>query len=208
MGTHLQEFIWKRRRASTIRDAEAAFGTETSDTHRDVIVDAVLRRAPVTSLLEVGCGSGANLYRLARALPGTHFHGLDVNQHVVDEAQARFQSMGMMNIALTAGRADVLAMPDDSFDIVLCDAVLMYVGPDKINRTLSELLRVARRCVLLSEWLGREGAGSTYHYGHWLHDYVGMLRQRVASVQAKPYPEASWVDRSWRRFGHLIEIDV
>ncbi|MGQ0639619.1 MAG: class I SAM-dependent methyltransferase [Gemmatimonadaceae bacterium] len=208
VGTRLQEFIWKRRRASTIKDSGAAFWTETRDAHRDVIIDAVLKRAPIGSLLEVGCGSGANLYRLALALPGTQFHGLDVNQHVVDETRARFEAMAMTNIALTSGRADVLDMPNDSIDIILCDAVLMYVGPDKIGRTLSELLRVARKSVLLSEWLGAEGARSTYHYGHWLHDYVSMLRHRVARVQTNLYPPTSWADSSWRQYGHLIEIDV
>lgn len=208
VGTRLQEYLWQRRDAAGVEESDTSFWLQTRDAHRDVIVAAVRRRAPIASLLEVGCGPGANLYRLGVESPAATMHGLDINGRVVDTAQARFRRMGMNNVTLAAGRGDVLPVPNRSFDVVLCDAVLMYVGPDKIDGVLRELLRVARKCVLLSEWQSREGSGSTYHYGHWIHDYVGKLRGGAARVRATRYPDASWADRSWREFGSLVEVDI
>jgi len=70
--------------------------------------EAIARLAPRAgdSVLEIGCGTGRNLIKAARAYPDARFHGLDVSREMLDTAGAAIRRAGLDGrIAVAQGDA-------------------------------------------------------------------------------------------------------
>jgi SAM-dependent methyltransferase len=205
-GTRLQEFRWARRGPAAVR---RGFDNLTHP-HRRLIVEHVSALAPWAGILEVGCGYGPNLYHLAQRFPHAVLRGIDINRHSVALGNARLQEAGLANVRLVAGRADDLRQfAGGAFDIVLTNALLMYVGPDRIDRAVAEMLRVARRYLVLVEQHRQDdesrGAGR-FESGLWRRNYAVLL-QRLAPddrVEIRKVPVELWDDEGWREYGCII----
>lgn len=93
----------------------------------------------LSSILSVGCGTGAILQELVIQDTGgaQHFFGLDLNQKFLDLARENIPLA-----RLTCGDAHQLPYPSASFDLSLCHFLLLWVE-DPI-RVLSEMRRVTR----------------------------------------------------------------
>lgn len=95
--------------------------------------------APVKSgkVLEVGCGPGILLSRLAG--PQLELFGLDLSPEMIAEAKSRTAGL---DVELAVGQLAQLPYRDQSFDMILALGVLEYL-PDQ-RTALSELARVAK----------------------------------------------------------------
>jgi SAM-dependent methyltransferase len=98
----------------------------------------------VRDLLDVGCGVGHWSQRLLRFLPpDAHVVAVDREAGFRHQSLARAEKLGFEGrFAFHVGAADALPFPDDSFDCVTCQTVLMHV-PDA-SRTIREMMRVCR----------------------------------------------------------------
>ena len=88
------------------------------------------------SILEVGCGKAK-----IRNLPG--YCGLDFSIKAL-------QRSGLKEFIL----ADItkrIPLPDKTFDVVSCGYVLLHIHPDKIEKAIIEMCRVAKKMVLICE---------------------------------------------------------
>ena len=93
-------------------------------------------------LLEVGCGMGHEVRRLAgRVAPGGSVLGIDLNHAMIDEARRRTADLGG-TVQCQVGDVQRLELGDDAVNGVRTERVLMYV-PDQ-QRAISELARVVR----------------------------------------------------------------
>ncbi|MCX6671983.1 MAG: class I SAM-dependent methyltransferase [Euryarchaeota archaeon] len=120
--------------------------------HRSLLLEKISAHAPVSSILEIGCGYGQNLYLLAKKYPNTEIVGIDINPIVVKKGNEWFQENGLSNVRLEVGRVQNLKKFNDKhFDIVLTDAILIYIKPDEIEPVLKEMLRVGKT-LILCEW--------------------------------------------------------
>src|SRR5205823_11810789 len=107
----------------------------------------------VTSVLEVGCGPGQNLYLLSKVLPRASLHGIDISATAIEQAKREFAARGISGVHLaTADVAAMSAFVGSAVDVVIADAVLFYVSPSRIENSLAEMLRVARRGLVLQTW--------------------------------------------------------
>jgi len=110
--------------------------------------------APLTGekVVDVACGTGI-VARLAAPRVGNTgaVVGVDLNPHMIAYGQSLPTSAGA-TIEWREGNATDLPLPDDSFDLVLCQAGLQFV-PDRIT-ALREMYRVLRPGgrVALSVW--------------------------------------------------------
>nr|WP_256379934.1 class I SAM-dependent methyltransferase [Bradyrhizobium sp. WSM471] len=167
-------------------------------------------------MLEIGCGMGPNLFLLWQADHGLTLTGMDPSRVAIDGAGAEMRQREASSIGLEVGAADQLCcLPDSSADVVLADAVLMYIPPDLIAKTLAEMLRVSRFGVVLSTWhfdgsvdKGPE-AVQTVHYDEetWVYDYRRLLATTPAiKVEISPYPADVWRDKRWNRYGAIVMI--
>ncbi len=98
----------------------------------------VLEHCPRGDGLDVGCGTGLLAERLARA--GYAMSGVDPSEGMLEVLRARSPEV---RAEVASGTA--LPFADDSFDLVLCVAVMHHIAePDAVRRTLAEMVRVSR----------------------------------------------------------------
>jgi ubiquinone/menaquinone biosynthesis C-methylase UbiE len=146
-------------------------------------------------------------------MPEAALAGVDINTRALQAARTALAQVGA-RVRLAHGSASALSMLDRaSVDIVITDAVLMYVGPDRISKAIGEIVRVMRRGAVLVEWHMPPGDAtdntSRTHFGHWIHDYRALFAgYGCDDVVVTPLPAAAWDDAGWRRFGALIEVRV
>ena len=212
-GSSVDESRYRRRSREDVR---AAFGN-VSLPHREWLTDRLLStvresKTGEADILEVGCGWGPNLVVLANRAPLLRLTGVDISPASIAEGQKRLTELNLSGISLVEGQADNLSdIENASMDVVFTDTMLLYVGPDKIKHTIMEMIRVARRRVLLLEmhWTGAGSAGY-YTPDGWLRDYDVLLRSLVGdtSVRLEPLPPGLRVAGRWPQYGTLIEIDV
>jgi SAM-dependent methyltransferase len=104
--------------------------------------EAIFARHPVEGdVLDVGCGTGEILARLAAKYPRASFTGIDLEEPHLARAAARCAEFGD-RVRFERGDAMAPQYADESFDFVICRHVIQAV-PDAA-RVLAEIRRVVR----------------------------------------------------------------
>jgi ubiquinone/menaquinone biosynthesis C-methylase UbiE len=110
------------------------------------LYDELLDRAAVRPghrVLEIGCGTGNVVLRLARRTPGAEVLGTDPDPAALRRGRRKAARRGLP-VTFELAFADDLPMPDASMDRVLSCYMLHHLdGPDK-PRTMAEIRRVLR----------------------------------------------------------------
>lgn len=91
-------------------------------------------------VLDLGCGPGADLVRMA--LAGARVTGVDLVPEHIEQAQANLKAMGLSGLA-EVGDAEALRFGDESFDRVVSNNALQFTP--HLERSLREAHRVLRR---------------------------------------------------------------
>lgn len=205
IGHRLQEWIWRTRH---LYDHQSAgFSVDSAwHPHRQQILDSVALFSPVASILEVGCGYGANLVRLRESFPDTELHGVDINPQAIAFVLNHFKHQTGRAVLLRIGCANRLGfVADKSIELVITDAVLMFVAPDNIRETLAELGRVSHRGMILNEYQISGALEGQYEGGRWVYDLVGLCRDMFPAARVKTMKSA-YTGSDWTRFGTLITV--
>lgn len=133
------------------RHSEAYFG-DSRDFWWDSDFLALMARrwglAEARQVLDVGCGVGHWSRTLAPFLPpDASIVGIDREPDWVEEATRRSSSLdGSRTFRFLQGIAERLPFPDDSFDLVTCQTVLMHVAdPAAVLRAMMRVLRPGGR---------------------------------------------------------------
>ncbi|HWQ54605.1 MAG TPA: class I SAM-dependent methyltransferase [Bryobacteraceae bacterium] len=86
-------------------------------------------------VLELGCGTGANLVPMAYTLPGSEFTGIDVAAEPVRTGACRVAELGLRNIRLLT--ADIMDIGPDlgEFDYIMAHGVYSWV-PEPVRDKL------------------------------------------------------------------------
>ena len=113
---------------------------ETINDRSDFFVSQVQRlRHPEEqfTLLDVGCGNGGHVLKLAQAFPRAVLHGLDVSPDNVRAAQAAGQAFGAR---VTFETADFMHWQGVPADILISDSTLHLISGDthKLVRNLAQ----------------------------------------------------------------------
>lgn len=204
---------WAQRGGSW---AEGYWGS-TDHPHRSFLVERIAAFSPISSILEIGCASGPNLYLLAKRFPNSEIRGIEINPHAVEVGNEGFSREGIPNVKLSVGRAeDLNEFKDNSFDVIFTDAVLIYVKRDAIHGVIKEMLRIARKGLVFVEehdfeqQLGdRQGLG-VFTRGLWVRDYAALLKQFVPEGQFRitKITKDIWPDDGWGKHGAVIEVTI
>lgn len=207
LGSRIHAWVWRYLRPATTEEFEAGI----AHPHRRLIEEAVRALHPVGDVLEIGCNAGANLVVLARALPEARLQGLDINTGAIALGRRWTAERGMTNVSLGEGSFDDLAgMADRSVDVVMTDAVLMYVGPDRIGAVLRDMARIARRGLVVNEWsLPPEDERLHLWYDlHWVHNFHQLLREAApgAPIRGDRIPADVWGGAGWTEYGTLFVV--
>jgi SAM-dependent methyltransferase len=98
----------------------------------------------VHDVLDVGCGVGHWSMLLASVLPQhAHVTGIEREPSWVEQARTRAQARGLEHrFSYVQGDAQRLPFPDDSFDLVTCQTLLIHLSDP--SAALAEMRRVTR----------------------------------------------------------------
>ena len=108
---------------------------------KPAILDA-LRLETGMKALDIGCGVGTDAFDLAeRVGPTGHVTGVDFSESLIAEAVRRAAGRNL-SVNFEVGDAQSLRFPDNAFDAVRTERMLMHV-PDA-NKALFEMARVLR----------------------------------------------------------------
>ena len=185
-----------------------------SHPHRDWLIQEITSFNP-DSAFEVGCNCGPNLRRPSKIYPGGTFCGIDINPRVVELGTKWLKDEGLHNVVLKSGKADELSeYPDNHFDVVFSDAVLIYLGPEKIENVLKEMLRIAKKGVILVELNNfdahsRDLSKYLFRNGLWVHNYMSYLNKYVEEhrICIKRLSREIWADDNWGESGAVVIVD-
>jgi SAM-dependent methyltransferase len=162
-------------------------------------LDDLFARAAPESVLDVGCGEGVLTAEWAERLRNGHVVGVDLED---PKLRAEWAARARPNLEFRAVDATDLPFADGEFDIACAIEVLEHVPEPE--RTLAEMIRVARHWVLVSVpreplWRGLNMARGAYlrdlgntpgHLNHWSkRGFVELVGRhgRVEEVRS-PFP--------------------
>jgi 2-polyprenyl-3-methyl-5-hydroxy-6-metoxy-1,4-benzoquinol methylase len=164
----------------------------------EAALDELLERAGPASLLDVGCGEGVLVQRLAERLHPRRVVGVDLEEASIQDGWARH---GAPNLEYRTAEADTLPFAEGEFDLVSAIEVLEHV-PDP-ERTLAEMRRCAARHLLVSVpreplWRALNVARGAYwrqlgntpgHLNHWSRRaFVRLLAGHGEVVEVRSPP--------------------
>ena len=93
--------------------------------------------------LDVGCGLGYDVLRVARRVPGHTAFGIDLSDTFLDAARAQAEALGVANAQFRRMDARHLEFADGAFASARIDRSLQHMAePDRV---VSEMVRVTRR---------------------------------------------------------------
>ncbi len=172
-----------------------SYRASVSHPHRQLIIGA-LKEMPFRNLLEIGCCNGPNLINIRLNFPLAFLKGEDINREAINDAakylQAEFDVIKLPEIAAS----------DKSYDVVLADAVLMYV--EDIDKALQEMKRVARKTVIIFDWFTEDERKINHSY---TRDYKKRLKDLgFTNIQIKPL--LTWPSENWIKYGRFITAQV
>jgi len=123
-------------RAETTWNWDSASGRRRADRRASIFVERG-GLAPGRRALELGCGTGIFLEKVASA--GAHIVGLDLSADLLAKARARL--VATPNVVLHRGNAEQMPYAASSFDAVYGSSVLHHLD---LDRALAEVFRVLR----------------------------------------------------------------
>jgi ubiquinone/menaquinone biosynthesis C-methylase UbiE len=128
--------------AETVWCWESPAGRRRADRRAELFIEHG-GLAPGRRALELGCGTGVFLERVARS--GASLHGLDLSEDLLEKARARVKQLS--NVVLDRGNAEATPYPEGHFDAVYGSSILHHLNLDAALAEAHRVLRPGGRLV-------------------------------------------------------------
>lgn len=191
----------------------SAAGQKHLDALDNTFVDQVLTlaapgRRPTGLLLDVGCGPGNIVLKIAQRCPKLLVVGLDYSRSMLETACRAAAELGLEScVSFQQGNAGHLPFSDGSFDFVLSNSVLHHLSdPAKV---LGEMLRVTKAsgAILVRDLRRPTRLAYPWHVRWYGRHYSGIMKRLFEdSVRAAYTPEelADLLTRSGLSGAHMF----
>lgn len=181
---------WQNWWAKRDIDWKVSYFDTWNHPHR-FMISGILKNFNWLSLLEVGCGAGANLVNIVKHFPGRQIGGVDINPEAVKIVNESFNGAFTKVCA-----ADDIMMSDSSTDVVLTDMTLIYYGPKRMRKAIADIKRVARSYVMFCEFHSESYFERLWLWitsGYHAHNYRKLLSQMgFFDVTLVKIPPEAW----------------
>lgn len=149
----------------------------------------VLARIPLPdpkSILEVGCGNGANLQALRVACDDMDIKNVRISGAEPNRSARKRAREGAPHACVYEWTADNLfPLNNSEFDLVFTSGVLIHIPGEGLPDAMAGIHRVAKRHILCAEYYGRDVEEVPYHgeegalwrrpYGDlWVEQFPGL----------------------------------
>ncbi|HBR16346.1 MAG: hypothetical protein A3G39_05690 [Deltaproteobacteria bacterium RIFCSPLOWO2_12_FULL_43_16] len=129
-------------RAANNYDALALFQKEMAEELlNSFVLPLTTHHSPLTTILDIGCGTGFLTHGLARLLPQANIFGCDIAHEMIDVTRSKGQASGNKIYLLTAD-GGVLPYKDKAFDMAASNLVYQWIRD--IKTAFSEARRVLK----------------------------------------------------------------
>jgi SAM-dependent methyltransferase len=167
--------------------------------HRELIIKA-LKKIRFKNVLEVGCNAGPNLAKIEENYPYVELFGFDINKDSIKKAKELVPTAH-----LKVG--DLFKPPflprssQTKYDVVIADAVLMYVQPNDINKIMSFLEIMAKNIIIVDRYSEKDEV-----CGHvWGRNYTKLLENRGFKVEVIKITKKEWpTSKNWVKYGRVF----
>jgi 2-polyprenyl-3-methyl-5-hydroxy-6-metoxy-1,4-benzoquinol methylase len=183
--------------------------------HRVAEIAAILERASVRSLVDLGCGNGRLLEELSTRLAAPRLTGIDLSSGQIESNRKRHPEMEWHCLDLEESLPPSTDLAGQ-FDTVVASEIIEHVStPQRFLRRAAELAEPGRGRLILTTQSGpvRETERRVGHLRHFSRDEVAELLARAGWVPVRvwnsgfPFHDLSkWYanldpDASMARFG-------
>lgn len=147
----------------------------------------MLSTVEVNSILEVGCNIGLNLVYLYELFKGKiELYALEPNQRAFSilNSDHRKNLKELWNCS-----AFNMPLADSSVDLVFTSGVLIHISPKDLGRATDEIVRVARRYILCSEYFSHEPTEQKYRGENGL-----LFKRDFGSFYLDRYSKLKYID--------------
>jgi len=137
-------YFWIHRKLSKPDEQ----GEYSAGIWQNAVRDRVMALLSASSgkVLEVGCGEGLLLLKLAKLKSSLDVFGIDIWFDILNRAQIKIKQNNVLDIKL--GQADAISLPfqDNSFENVICINVLFNLPNElMIKQSLKEISRIVKK---------------------------------------------------------------
>lgn len=206
-GTKFAEAIWRTRHLYK-KGWSREYLFSVNHPHREQIVEEISSFYPFENVLEVGCSSGPNLLLLNSKFPKAAMYGIDINPDAIRTLTNYVREKNISNISCFVGKADNLKMfPDKCVDVVFTDAVLMFIGADKIDRVIGEIGRVAKCGMVFNEFHSDFPPPDNYEGGRYIHNYRDIIIRHFPAAKMS-IKKSAFTGGLWDAYGSLIRVEL
>lgn len=159
-------------------------------------ITKIVDRYKYDTLLEIGCGSGSNLIKLAKSNPNKLYHGIDINNKAIEDGNLQLDILGIKNVKLSCKNLLDSMVIFQNYDILLSSATLIYFNKQQIIPIIDKMLM--NRIVVLSEL--HTDKKTFQNDGCWVHNYKKLL----PNCQIIRYEKGDWQSNRWMSYGNII----
>ncbi|MFG6147343.1 class I SAM-dependent methyltransferase [Halobacillus sp. B23F22_1] len=134
------EYMRSQKRARFDHEMHGEVVAETSALLEHFAIKKIkkmIRDRNVKSIVDLGCGHGGYLRKLADDHPDVEMIGVDINKNVI--IQAREQSQGYSNIRFEVGDINSWTPVEGNVDVILLHNIFHYIHPDSRTGLLDHL---------------------------------------------------------------------
>lgn len=157
-----------------------------------------------STVLDLGCGPGAQTLALARALPDATMLAIDILPPMVEEARRRSTDSGFDHrVRVEVGDMGAPPVSPASQDLIWCEGAIYFLGVTEALRTWRALL-TDKGCVVFTEpiWLQPDPPPELVQW--WQSEYPAItdengIRAAISAASFEtiwgfPLPAAAWWD--------------
>ncbi len=132
------------------------------------------------SVLDLGCGTGKLMNRLAGKFPTMKAIGLDLAPKMLVEARAK--NKYRKRLIFVKGRAEALPFADEQFDAVFCTmSFLHYPHPEQVFEQVSRVLAPGGRFYLVDGYRGEHNFGGVIPWIGEMRLYSRQQREQLGA---------------------------
>ena len=207
LGGFIQELIWKWKHFYD-KDWTTTSLESIDLEHRKNLLSVLSSLNNINSIMEIGCASAPNLRLIRDKLPNAKLVGIDINKKAIKTAKNYFLSINDDNTEFFIKPADKLdSFPDESFDVLFSQAVLVFVPPSNIRKVIHGMLRISKKYIVLNEYHLDGEPNGLFDGGRWIYDYSAIIKESFPKAEIT-MQASGFKGGIWDNFGNLIIVKI